>query len=80
MPSSGVQVYIQTEHSYINKYILIKQTNQQYLCYVNMLLWFLKISLFYKYKKVSDLIRDGCEPPCGCWDLNSGLLEDALNH
>ena len=23
-------------------------------------------------KKVSDLIMDGCEPPCGCWDLNSG--------
>jgi hypothetical protein len=22
-------------------------------------------------KRVSDLITDGCEPPCGCWDLNS---------
>ena len=20
-------------------------------------------------------IADGCEPPCGCWDLNSGPLE-----
>ena len=20
----------------------------------------------------SDLITDGYEPPCGCWDLNSG--------
>jgi hypothetical protein len=19
---------------------------------------------------------DGCEPPCGCWDLNSGPLEE----
>jgi len=19
---------------------------------------------------------DGCEPPCGCWDLNSGLSEE----
>jgi hypothetical protein len=27
-------------------------------------------------KKVSDLITDGCEPPCGCWDLNSGPLEE----
>jgi hypothetical protein len=26
-------------------------------------------------KKVSDLIKDGCEPPCGCWDLNSGPSE-----
>lgn len=24
----------------------------------------------------SDLITYGCEPPCGCWDLNSGLLEE----
>jgi hypothetical protein len=21
---------------------------------------------------------DGCEPPCGCWDLNSGPLEEQL--
>ena len=24
----------------------------------------------------SDLITDGCEPPCGCWQLNSGRLEE----
>jgi hypothetical protein len=23
-------------------------------------------------KRESDLVTDGCEPPCGCWDLNSG--------
>ena len=23
-----------------------------------------------------DLITDGCEPPCGCWELNSGPLEE----
>jgi hypothetical protein len=27
-------------------------------------------------KRVSDLIMGGCEPPCGCWDLNSGPLEE----
>ncbi|EDL91225.1 rCG56442 [Rattus norvegicus] len=27
-------------------------------------------------KKASDLITDSCEPPCGCWDLNSGPLEE----
>jgi hypothetical protein len=21
-------------------------------------------------------ITEGCEPPCGCWELNSGLLEE----
>ena len=24
----------------------------------------------------SDLIMDGCEPPCGYWDLNSGPSEE----
>ena len=27
-------------------------------------------------KKAPDLITDGCEPPCGCWELNSGPLEE----
>jgi hypothetical protein len=27
------------------------------------------------HKRASDLITDGCEPPCGCWDLNSGPSE-----
>jgi hypothetical protein len=24
----------------------------------------------------TDPITDGCEPPCGCWALNSGTLEE----
>jgi hypothetical protein len=47
-----------------------------------------KIYLFYLYirvhcscfqthqKRASDPITDACEPPCGCWDLNSGPLEE----
>jgi hypothetical protein len=27
-------------------------------------------------KKAPDLLIDGCDPPCGCWDLNSGPLEE----
>jgi hypothetical protein len=27
-------------------------------------------------KRASELIIDGCEPPCGCWEFNSGLLEE----
>ena len=27
-------------------------------------------------KRASDLITNGCESPCGCWELNSGLLEE----
>ena len=27
-------------------------------------------------KSMSALIIDGCEPPCGCWELNLGPLEE----
>ena len=27
-------------------------------------------------KRAPDLIADGCEPPWGCWELNSGSLEE----
>ena len=27
-------------------------------------------------KRASDLVTDGCEPPCSCWELNSGPLEE----
>ena len=27
-------------------------------------------------KKASAPITDGCEPPCGCWKLNSDPLEE----
>jgi hypothetical protein len=29
-------------------------------------------------KKASDLTTDGWEPPCGCWELNLGPLEEVL--
>ncbi|XP_038954370.1 glutathione S-transferase theta-1 isoform X4 [Rattus norvegicus] len=29
-----------------------------------------------RQKRASDPITDGCEPPSGCWELNSVLLED----
>jgi hypothetical protein len=35
-------------------------------------------------KRASDPITDGCEPPCGCWELNPDPLEEqsvsALNY
>ena len=55
-------------------------------CFVslNFVLFCLKIYLFYVHccclqthlKRASDPIRDGCQLPCGCWDLNSGPLEE----
>ena len=34
------------------------------------------VSVFRHQKRASDLITGSCEPLCGCWDLNSGLLEE----
>jgi hypothetical protein len=34
------------------------------------------VAVFRHQKRASDLITGGCEPPCGCWDLNSGPLEE----
>jgi hypothetical protein len=28
-------------------------------------------------KRLSDLVMDGCESPCGCWDLNSDLRKSS---
>jgi hypothetical protein len=54
-----------------------------------LFLFFLKfIYLFYvceytvavsrhtRQKRAPDLIIDGCKPPCGCWKLNLGPLEE----
>ena len=48
-------------------------------------LFFFNIYLFAYYvysilsavqKRAPGLISDSCEPPCGCWELNSGPLEE----
>jgi hypothetical protein len=55
-------------------------------------LYFFKFYLFILYmrihcrclqthqKRASDLITDGCESPCGCWELNSGPQEEQPVH
>jgi len=34
------------------------------------------LSMSSYQKRASDPITDGCEPPCGCWELNSGPVEE----
>jgi hypothetical protein len=34
------------------------------------------LSLQTHQKRASDPITDGCEPSCGCWELNAGPLEE----
>ena len=36
----------------------------------------LQLSSFTHQKSALDPIKDGCEPPCGCWELNSVPLEE----
>ena len=34
------------------------------------------VAVFRHTRRASDPITNGCEPPCGCWELNSGPLEE----
>jgi hypothetical protein len=34
------------------------------------------VAVFRHQERESGLVTDGCEPPCGCWDLNSGPPEE----
>ena len=43
-----------------------------YLLYVSTL----SLSSDTHQKRALDPITDGCEPPFGCWELNSGPLEE----
>jgi hypothetical protein len=54
--------------------------------FIYLFLFFLRFIYYYisvhcsclqtHEKRASDLIMDGYEPPCGCWDLNSGPSEE----
>jgi hypothetical protein len=77
LPSLGSGHQICTWYTYIHK-----QTKHAYMIHV----LFLRFICFYMWahchclqthqKRASDPITDGCEPPCDCWDLNSGPLEE----
>jgi hypothetical protein len=36
------------------------------------------LSLFLDIPEASDPITDDCEPPRGCWELNSGPREEQI--
>jgi hypothetical protein len=35
-----------------------------------------QLSKYLLKKRVSDLTTSGCDPPVGCWDLDSGPSEE----
>jgi hypothetical protein len=41
---------------------------------------YISAQLLFSDMPEEDFITDGCEPPCGCWDLNSGPLEEQSVH
>jgi hypothetical protein len=44
--------------------------------YLFLFIWVHSRYLQTHQKRASDHIIDCCEPPCGCWELNSGPLEE----
>ena len=51
------------------------------LCYYLFIVIYtstLQLSSDTHQKSALDPITDGCEPPCSCWELNSGPLEEQL--
>jgi hypothetical protein len=58
----------------------MEKNHMYYLPYLLKNIYFIYMSycscLQTHQKRASDLITDGCEPPCGCWELNSGPLEE----
>jgi hypothetical protein len=56
----------------------IKQTNKLHIFLIFILFIICKytVAVFRHQRRESGLVTDGCEPPCGCWDLNSGPLEE----
>jgi len=62
------------------------QSSGKYRSYVDDINFFKDLFIYYilvhcsclqtHQKRASDLFTDGCEPPCGCWELNSGPLEE----
>ena len=55
-----------------NKNIIFLKKRFTYSMYMSALF----VCILAGQKRAPDAITDGCEPPCGCWELNSGPLEE----
>jgi hypothetical protein len=80
----GLRTAMATQRNPVSKN---KQTNKEKLkIHIKALCTTLYANFFKRFvyfiymsahqKRASDPISDGCEPPCGCWELNSGPLEE----
>jgi hypothetical protein len=55
----------------------LRSSEELFIYLMFIYLFYVHCSYLQTYqKRASDRITDGCEPPCGCWKLNSGPLEE----
>ena len=66
-------IFIKISKSINVKILRISFLNYLFTYYVYNIL---SVCMPIGQKRAPDLITDGCEPPCGCWELNSGPLEE----
>jgi hypothetical protein len=75
---------ILTPHTRIYQQVLVLPPKHQIHLFLSFFYYFYftymsTLSLSQIHQKAAlDPITDGCEPPCGCWELNSGPLEEQL--
>jgi hypothetical protein len=62
VPPIGLQIPLARDFSFKNLFIICK--------YI--------VAVFRHQKRTSYVTTDGCEPQCGCWDLNSGPPKEQL--
>jgi hypothetical protein len=47
---------------------VIHVTTKVICLFIHLLYKYIVVPFTHSRKRASDLITDGCEPPCGCWD------------
>jgi hypothetical protein len=57
--------------------IRVKNHVLHILCFIYLYIWVHCCCLQTHQKRTSDPITDACEPPCGCWESNSGLWKSS---
>jgi hypothetical protein len=60
-------------------YLVIQGPMEQFLKKIYLFLIYKYTVAVFRHTRrrhQTDLITNGCEPPCGCWDLNSEPLEE----
>ena len=63
----------------LNKYMSIEKSKNSFFIFFRFIYYVYNIlppCMPACQRRAPDLITGGCEPPCGCWELNSEPLEE----